>query len=106
MHCSMTPVTHPRADLESNFCRNPDGDNGGPWCYTTDANTRWEHCSVPSCTGKCLGTIRGVVSQFLRVVEKKNILDVCCFTLDCFTSDINCLKTDLIECVFDTFRIL
>lgn len=49
--CSMTPLTHPRADLESNFCRNPDSDSGGPWCYTTDPNTRWESCSVPSCTG-------------------------------------------------------
>uniref|UniRef100_A0A671V2D1 Plasminogen n=1 Tax=Sparus aurata TaxID=8175 RepID=A0A671V2D1_SPAAU len=51
---NMTPVTHPRADLESNFCRNPDGDNGGPWCYTTDPNTRWEHCNVPSCTEDCI----------------------------------------------------
>ena len=49
--CSMTPQTHPRADLESNFCRNPDSDSGGPWCYTTDLSTRWEHCDVPSCTG-------------------------------------------------------
>lgn len=48
----MTPQSHPRADLESNFCRNPDGDSGGPWCYTTDPNTRWEHCNVPNCTGK------------------------------------------------------
>lgn len=62
MHCSMTPATHPRADLESNFCRNPDGDNGGPWCYTTNPITRWEHCNVPSCTGKCSGIIKGVVS--------------------------------------------
>ncbi|GLD62709.1 plasminogen isoform X1 [Lates japonicus] len=47
---NITPQTNPRADLDSNFCRNPDGDSGGPWCYTTDPNTRWEHCNVPSCT--------------------------------------------------------
>jgi len=51
---NITPQSHPRADLESNFCRNPDGDSGGPWCYTTDASTRWEHCDVPSCTEECI----------------------------------------------------
>lgn len=50
--CSITPQSHPLADLDSNFCRNPDEDSGGPWCYTTDPDTRWEHCSVPSCTGE------------------------------------------------------
>ncbi|XP_026197033.1 plasminogen [Anabas testudineus] len=51
---NITPRTHPLADLESNFCRNPDGDSGGPWCYTTDSNTRWEHCNVSSCTEECI----------------------------------------------------
>uniref|UniRef100_A0A3Q0QXI1 Plasminogen n=1 Tax=Amphilophus citrinellus TaxID=61819 RepID=A0A3Q0QXI1_AMPCI len=51
---NITPQTHPLADLESNFCRNPDGDSGGPWCYTTDSNTRWEHCNVPSCSQECM----------------------------------------------------
>ncbi|KAF3703112.1 Plasminogen [Channa argus] len=51
---NITPQSHPRADLESNFCRNPDGDSGGPWCYTTDPDTRWEHCNVSSCTEECI----------------------------------------------------
>ncbi|XP_029281690.1 plasminogen [Cottoperca gobio] len=51
---NFTPSEHPRADLESNFCRNPDGDSGGPWCYTTDPDTRWENCNVPSCTEECI----------------------------------------------------
>lgn len=51
---NFTPKTHPRADLDSNFCRNPDADSGGPWCYTTDINTRWEHCNVASCTDDCI----------------------------------------------------
>jgi len=32
-----------------NYCRNPDSDSVGPWCYTTDPDTRWEQCDVPSC---------------------------------------------------------
>ncbi|TNN42854.1 Plasminogen [Liparis tanakae] len=52
--CSFTPAEHPRADLESNFCRNPDADKGGPWCYTTDSNIRWENCNVTSCTEECM----------------------------------------------------
>ncbi|TKS75385.1 Plasminogen [Collichthys lucidus] len=52
--CNITPESHPRADLDSNFCRNPDEDAGGPWCYTTDRNTRWEHCDVQSCTEECI----------------------------------------------------
>ncbi|CAH1791206.1 unnamed protein product [Owenia fusiformis] len=35
-----------------NFCRNPDNESGGPWCYTTDPNKRWEYCGVPLCTGE------------------------------------------------------
>ncbi|KAM6964910.1 plasminogen-like [Aplochiton taeniatus] len=51
---NITPQTHPRADLESNFCRNPDEDSKGPWCYTTDPDTRWEPCEVPDCKEECM----------------------------------------------------
>ncbi|XP_077590689.1 plasminogen isoform X2 [Stigmatopora nigra] len=51
---NMTPESHPKADLLSNFCRNPDEDAGGPWCYTTDPDTRWEHCNIQSCTEDCI----------------------------------------------------
>ena len=33
----------------ANFCRNPDREPGGPWCYTTDDDTRWEYCDIPWC---------------------------------------------------------
>ncbi|XP_012644984.1 prothrombin [Microcebus murinus] len=42
-------TTHPRADLQENFCRNPDGSTTGPWCYTTDPTVRREECSIPVC---------------------------------------------------------
>ena len=31
-----------------NYCRNPDGDSGGAWCYTNNAKF-WEYCSIPDC---------------------------------------------------------
>ena len=31
-----------------NYCRNPDGDENGPWCYTV-GNKRWDYCDVPEC---------------------------------------------------------
>ncbi|XP_049340141.1 plasminogen isoform X1 [Astyanax mexicanus] len=51
---NITPRSHPKADLESNFCRNPDGDKGGPWCYTTDPAKRWENCDIQDCTEECM----------------------------------------------------
>ncbi|XP_048841616.1 plasminogen-like isoform X2 [Brienomyrus brachyistius] len=46
----ISPLTHPDSNLEYNFCRNPDGDSNGPWCYTTDPDTRWEHCNIRDCS--------------------------------------------------------
>ncbi|XP_028652793.1 plasminogen [Erpetoichthys calabaricus] len=51
---NITPATHPKADLVSNYCRNPDNDPNSPWCYTTDPATRWEHCSIPDCNEECI----------------------------------------------------
>ncbi|KAL1786341.1 prothrombin isoform X1 [Sigmodon hispidus] len=42
-------TTHPGANLQENFCRNPDSNTKGPWCYTTDPTVRREECSVPIC---------------------------------------------------------
>ena len=45
------PHEHSTTDLgEHNHCRNPDQDPEGVWCYTTDPDKRWEHCSVPICS--------------------------------------------------------
>merc|ERR1711942_606488 len=39
-------------DKNHNYCRNPDKDYDGLWCYTTDPETRWERChQPPPCDG-------------------------------------------------------
>ncbi|XP_056878848.1 hepatocyte growth factor a isoform X1 [Takifugu flavidus] len=44
------PDRYPAQDLRENFCRNPNNDPGGPWCYTTDPNVRAEECGIPQCS--------------------------------------------------------
>ncbi|CAG0885511.1 unnamed protein product [Cyprideis torosa] len=39
------------AAAAKNYCRNPDGYDLGPWCYTTDPYMRWEACDIPWCQG-------------------------------------------------------
>ncbi|MBZ3877332.1 Hepatocyte growth factor-like protein [Sciurus carolinensis] len=44
-----TPSSAPQAQLKENFCRNPDGDSHGPWCYTTDPGTPFDYCALRRC---------------------------------------------------------
>jgi len=39
----------PQNDSHHNYCRNPDHDLKGTWCYTTDPNKRWEYCDISKC---------------------------------------------------------
>ncbi|CAG5079386.1 Oidioi.mRNA.OKI2018_I69.PAR.g9241.t1.cds [Oikopleura dioica] len=43
------PKHYPTQSGSSNFCRNPDSDPNGPWCYTTDPNVVYAYCNVPTC---------------------------------------------------------
>ncbi|VDI40326.1 Hypothetical predicted protein [Mytilus galloprovincialis] len=51
---SLVPNLHPfwiKLANDENYCRNPDTELYGPWCYTTDPGTRWEYCDIPYCEG-------------------------------------------------------
>lgn len=59
-HCQrwdqLSPHDHNRSALifpelkdAANFCRNPGGEESGPWCYTTDPTLRFELCNVKPC---------------------------------------------------------
>ena len=43
------PEENPDRGLQENYCRNPDDEPKGPWCYTTDPDIRWEYCDIGFC---------------------------------------------------------
>ena len=53
-HTRNNPTMFPDKTLEEaeNFCRNPDNEPDGPWCYTTNLEKRWEYCDIPHCQCK------------------------------------------------------
>lgn len=47
---SFLPSSYRGKDLRENYCRNPRGEEGGPWCFTTSPETRHEVCDIPLCS--------------------------------------------------------
>lgn len=68
---TLTSDTHPKAGLDENFCRNPDGEPRGPWCYTTSSKKRWDYCDVPSC-GKLIYTHVSIVESSTKYLAKRS----------------------------------
>lgn len=75
---SQEPHTHERPPLffpelqdAENYCRNAGGEEHIPWCFTTNASIRWQHCTIPSCdrsygsVGKTSDSVVVVMDQLL-----------------------------------------
>ena len=48
----VTPELYPYDGLDENYCRNPRGHQGAPWCYTSpenDGSKIWDYCPVRNC---------------------------------------------------------
>lgn len=41
--------SEPNSILQENFCRNPDNNPEGPWCFTRDPTVQKQACKVPIC---------------------------------------------------------
>ncbi|XP_030631574.1 hepatocyte growth factor a [Chanos chanos] len=44
------PARYRKSDLRGNFCRNPDNEATGPWCFTSDPDIRHQECGLPQCS--------------------------------------------------------
>ncbi|XP_004839817.1 hepatocyte growth factor isoform X1 [Heterocephalus glaber] len=47
---SFLPSSYRGKDLQENYCRNPRGEEGGPWCFTSKPEVRHEVCDIPQCS--------------------------------------------------------
>ncbi|XP_077317600.1 prothrombin [Lithobates pipiens] len=61
----INPNTHSENNLTENFCRNPDDNPLGPWCYTKNPEKAREECAVPVC-----GTKKTTVEPILIVKQE------------------------------------
>lgn len=56
------------AAAAGNYCRNPDGDIHGLWCYVDAASEVAEYCAVPRC-GECIGQFVYLLLLLLLLVS-------------------------------------
>ncbi|XP_076815268.1 low-density lipoprotein receptor-related protein 1-like isoform X2 [Clavelina lepadiformis] len=59
------PKQEPPDGKNHNYCRNPDFDIHGTWCYTTNASRRWEYCNISKCqdNSKVLWSTQSLVGK-------------------------------------------
>ena len=64
-HQKISSDRYPDANssMAENFCRNPDGREGGPWCYTTSEEVEWEYCGIPDCPCELLFRFLNLLSM-------------------------------------------
>ncbi|NP_001086517.1 coagulation factor II, thrombin S homeolog precursor [Xenopus laevis] len=65
-----SPTTIP--SLVKNYCRNPNDNPTGPWCYTTDPQKQWEECVITVC-----GTNKTTVEPLLVNVKESVTREPC-----------------------------
>lgn len=52
----------PEVKLEANYCRNPDDDTEGPWCFVDYPNVTMDYCELELCGKKMPRRIQMFVS--------------------------------------------
>ncbi|XP_061572207.1 prothrombin [Cololabis saira] len=62
-------VSEPGSILEENFCRNPDNDPKGPWCFTTDPEVKKDTCHVPICGQDFVPSTAAPTQSLVRSTE-------------------------------------
>uniref|UniRef100_A0A8C9LCF5 Kringle domain-containing protein n=1 Tax=Pavo cristatus TaxID=9049 RepID=A0A8C9LCF5_PAVCR len=60
-------------DLRENYCRNPRGEEGGPWCFTTSPEMRHEVCDIPLCSEGKAGSRQKVPFVYREQVYRTSI---------------------------------
>ncbi|XP_029910495.1 hepatocyte growth factor [Myripristis murdjan] len=57
--------------LDGNYCRNPDKDKHGPWCYTNSSAISWDYCNVKPCESSQNTIPQGEQSSVVCFVHKR-----------------------------------
>lgn len=59
--------------LTKNYCRNPDDDAHGPWCYTGNPLVPWDYCPISRCEGDTTPTIVNLDHPVISCAKTKQL---------------------------------